>query len=77
MRKKTYAVQASENVYKILTDISGTKGIPKMQAIEIMAQAFMESQKAKPEAAPVAQVTAKTEGQGFVVSPRRIFKNAD
>lgn len=74
MRKKTYAVQASENVYKILADISVTKGISKMQAMEIMAQAFVDSQKSKPEAAPVV---SKAEGQGFVVSPRHIFKNAD
>ncbi len=77
MRKKTYAVQASENVYKILTEISGAKGIPKMQAIEIMAQAFVENQRTKTEAVPVAPVTAKAEGQGYLVSPRRIFKNAD
>ncbi len=74
MRKKTYAVQAPESVYKILSEMSEKMNIPKMKAIEIMANSFVENREAKPE---VILEAANTETPGCLISPCRIFKNAD
>lgn len=74
MRKKTYAVQAPESVYKMLSEMAETRKVPKMKAIEIMAQAFLDKKKDK---TAVILESSPKENTAYTRSPLRIFKNAD
>jgi hypothetical protein len=74
MRKKTYAVQAPESVYKILTELSETMNISKSKALEIVVQFFVDNHKAAKE---VVLKPSKSEKQVYTLSPLRVFKDAN